>query len=275
MNFADLNKDSDYVEVLKYFFEKRVHNNRKYSLRSYARDLGITSSRLSQILQKKYGLSKKAGEEIAEKLKLSLIEKEAFCHLISIKHSRSKKEKDKALDFFKEFGSFYIHLTDVSFKAISDWQYYAVMEMSDLLGDHYSIQEVARRLGLTMKKTREVTRTLIELGYLIQKSPTELVKSGQYHVSSHVQKKDAALKYTSQIVTKLDKNLKHHVDLISSTVLLSMDEKSLAYAKREMTHFCANLNKEIETRYKQVNPQLYYFNAYIFSAEAVPKKSKK
>ena len=277
MNFADLNKDSDYVEILKYFYQKRVHNNRKYSLRSYARDLGITSSRLSQILQKKYGLSKKAGEEISEKLKLNKFEKEVFCNLISIKHSRSKKEKAKASEFFKNFGSYYVYLNDAAFKVVSDWQYYAVMEMSHLLGSNYALETVAQRLGIKMSKAREVTEALLQLGYLKKVSATEMVKSAEYYIGGQVQQKNAALNYTLQIADKLQTYLNNNdePDHAYTSAFLAMDEKSLAYAKKELIDFCTNLNKEIETRQKKNNPKLYYFNSYIFSAETPAKKSTK
>ena len=57
-------------EFLGAEFSKRKLRNETYSLRAFARDLGVSASRLSEILSGKLGISEKTAETIASKLRL-------------------------------------------------------------------------------------------------------------------------------------------------------------------------------------------------------------
>ena len=59
-----------YQDILKAELEKRQRANARYSLRAFARDLGVSPSNLSEILQRKAGLSRIKAQEIAKKLNL-------------------------------------------------------------------------------------------------------------------------------------------------------------------------------------------------------------
>ena len=56
---------STYHDLINEEFEKRKQINSAYSLRAFARDLGISAPRLSQILNKKQGLSLNAAQNLA------------------------------------------------------------------------------------------------------------------------------------------------------------------------------------------------------------------
>ena len=60
-----------YQKYLKDEFERRKQRNSSYSLRAYARDLELPSSKLSQYLTGDCGISGKKAGEIARKLVLS------------------------------------------------------------------------------------------------------------------------------------------------------------------------------------------------------------
>jgi len=67
-----------YVEKLRIVFEARQRQNPLYSLRAFARDLGIDSSSLSKVLQGRRQLSKKAGVEVALNIGLDETETAEF-----------------------------------------------------------------------------------------------------------------------------------------------------------------------------------------------------
>ncbi|MGZ3710379.1 MAG: hypothetical protein ACXVBE_01430 [Bdellovibrionota bacterium] len=46
----------DYREKIRQAMESRAARNPRYSMRSFAKDLGISPSRLSEVLKGRYGL---------------------------------------------------------------------------------------------------------------------------------------------------------------------------------------------------------------------------
>lgn len=88
-----MNGKNTYHELLLEKFEQKKKSNPAYSLRAFARYLEISVSKLSQILNRKQGLSLKSAEAISLKLNLNTEEKEWFCDSVGALHSRSQKEK--------------------------------------------------------------------------------------------------------------------------------------------------------------------------------------
>lgn len=84
-----------YLNLLINEFNTRKNQNPSYSLRAFARDLDMSAPRLSQVLNKKQGLSVEAAKEVAQKLKCSELEKIWFCNSVGVLHSRSKSNKEK------------------------------------------------------------------------------------------------------------------------------------------------------------------------------------
>ena len=64
----------DYREYLSDAFRKRRQGNPKYSLRAFARDIGVSPSRLSEVMTGKGELSHERGSIIAKKIKLTALE---------------------------------------------------------------------------------------------------------------------------------------------------------------------------------------------------------
>lgn len=84
-----------HVLILKNILKDRQEKNIKYSLRAFAKELEISPASLSQILSQKKGLSEKFSTKIAQKLNLSLEEKELFIISSSAAHSRSSLVKSR------------------------------------------------------------------------------------------------------------------------------------------------------------------------------------
>lgn len=126
------------------------------------------------------------------------------------------------------------------------------MEMSHLLGKNYALETVAHRLGLKTSKAREVTQALLKLGHLKQISATEMIKSAEYYVNGNLKDRDAAINYTLQSADKLPNFLKQNegTDRYYYSALIALDEKTIDYAKNELSLFFSKLNQEIEKNKK-------------------------
>lgn len=82
-----------HLEILSRELEARVQKNTRYSLRAYAKFLGLHSSALSRVMSGKLEMTSETGVKIAKRLKLSEDETRVFIH--SILQSRSARELAK------------------------------------------------------------------------------------------------------------------------------------------------------------------------------------
>src|SRR4051812_3874208 len=89
----DFNSVSDF---LAHELDSRQQRNSNYSLRAFARDLGVSASRLSEILNSTGGLSEKTALAVALKLKLKPSEKKYWLDLVLASSARNPKVKKLA-----------------------------------------------------------------------------------------------------------------------------------------------------------------------------------
>ena len=124
-----------YHDLLNEEFEKRKDLNSSYSLRAFARDLGISAPRLSQVLNQKHGLSLDAATKIAEKLKLDSESKQWFCDSVGSIHARGFNQRvnfKEKINQYKRVATSYSELQLEYFKVISDWYHFAILELTSL-----------------------------------------------------------------------------------------------------------------------------------------------
>jgi uncharacterized protein (TIGR02147 family) len=270
MDFTKVSKDTDYTEIIKHFYNLRAQRRQKYSWRIFAKEIGMSSSRLSQVMQKKYGLSSQAGALIADKAGMNYIEKEIFCNLISLKHARSKKDKEKALNYFKDSQDFIINLDEENIKTISDWEYFSVLELVSYLKNKYTSQLVAQRLSLNTRRVEEIVQHLLRLGYLQEIGRNQFVKMAtEFKVNGRLEDiKLAVMKYVTSIFKMQNIALTNPlVDKYARSAVFVMDEADVNYAKSEILQFLKKMNHKIERRKNKRSAKLYYMTLGCFSGE--------
>ncbi len=96
------NNKTTYRSYLERQYQARRGKNSAYSLRAFARNLGIAAPKLSQIFSGSCGLSGESAQRIAKKLDLSETETQYFVALVELEHSRSKIGKAQAQAWKKE-----------------------------------------------------------------------------------------------------------------------------------------------------------------------------
>src|SRR3954469_11187074 len=85
-----------YQDFLLEEFRSRRSRNPHYSLRAFARDLGMPASKLSQNLRGLCGISVAKAEKIAGKLQMRDDEKQLFLALVESQHARSRVARQQA-----------------------------------------------------------------------------------------------------------------------------------------------------------------------------------
>lgn len=133
-------------------FERRVVANPKYSLRAFARDLGIHSGTLSNILNQRRSVGTKGLSHILKKLPLSATDKKKILSDL-ISPSRGPSEEPLLID------------EDI-LSVIQDWEHYAIMAYLQLRKAKKTPGDIAKALRLSQAKTLRALTNLEKVGLL-------------------------------------------------------------------------------------------------------------
>lgn len=149
-----------YLTKMKEGLSLKQRNNPLYSLRAYARDIGIHPATLSQIINGKRTLPLKECDRVAKKLNLGPKEHALF--------KESLTTKKHLLDAIKiPLDDQRLMLDESYYKIISEWEHYAVLELFELTDFMKTKEEVAAKLDLTLNRT-DVVLTNLKLCKLIE-----------------------------------------------------------------------------------------------------------
>jgi uncharacterized protein (TIGR02147 family) len=171
-----LGNDLTYKNLIQEEFDSRRKRNLGYSLRAYARDLKMPASKLSEVMRGICGLSAKSAARLAPKLKLSPSETEWFIQSVEAHHNRSLQGRKQAKEMLKTISERegFSELSLESFKIISDWCHFAIMELTEVPGFKSDVKWIAARLDITEAEARSAIKRLIDFGLLEQSNEKRL-----------------------------------------------------------------------------------------------------
>ncbi|MFZ4715018.1 MAG: DUF4423 domain-containing protein [Bacteriovoracaceae bacterium] len=143
----------DLVELLNIEFDRKCEKNSSYSLRAYARDLGVQAATLSHVMRRKRVASPEFKKKIYLGLKLSF---------------EQKKFLEGQGDDIARFNQRDLDL----FISLSEWYFDAICELVRVKGFQSSHSYVARRLGISEEEASSSIKRLFELG-LLKETPNK------------------------------------------------------------------------------------------------------
>lgn len=159
----------NYIDILNEQLEVRSAKNSSYSLRAFARDLELSPSRLSQILNKKKGLSEEAAVALAEKLGLSDREQSYFVLSAKSQHSRSLKVKAEATKDLKDIMSPKLKSMPINnreFELAHSWYHMAILELMELRDCEHSPEWFAKKLNIKKIIVKNALERLEKIGWI-------------------------------------------------------------------------------------------------------------
>jgi uncharacterized protein (TIGR02147 family) len=220
---------NDYRSYLKAVFKGRSQTNPRYSLRAFARDLGISAGRLSLVLNNKQGLSVGRAKDIAEKLSLSGKALEAFCLLVEQADSRSKIQRNEAQKKLDNVDLFqYKVLPDDAFRMVSDWYHYALHRLLQMKITPSDTRYLAKRLGISEEEVSAAIERMKRLGLLNDVKGRLKAVVTRLTTTNNVPS-IAIRRYTKQLINKalvaIDKQGVEERDI--STITLAINDKNI------------------------------------------------
>lgn len=238
-----MNQTSFYPDnYRRYFtetFENRSLRNPSYSMRAFARDLGIGTSTLTEILQGKYGLSKERLATVAKKLNLTNDQTEHFSDLILIDHSRNGSEKAEAsLRVSSRLKNSVQTVTLDGFRAISDWYHMAILELIALAQFQNDTLWMSKRLGLPELTISEAINRLERLDLIIKVGDT-LQLTDDFSAIGNETPSEVIRKFHRQIlekaITALD--IQSTDQRENSSTVFAINKEDLPKAKKKLVQF--------------------------------------
>lgn len=209
--------------VLVQEFDARRRKNARYSLRAYARDLGIEPSALLKVLKGQRRLTPKTYERIAGRLHRGITRGQ-------ILRARPGWHTPVELE---------------TFKVLSEWQHFALLELLRCENFEPSIQSISARLELSEETVSASVARLKELGLLeISEQGEWIDRSGNLSTVHMGEVSAQALRsYHNQILRMASESLEH-------TPIQERDNSSMVFAAPEQ------LMPEIKDRIKKFRREL-------------------
>ena len=137
----------------------RQRENPQYSLRAYARDLGVHPGTLAKVIKGERPLPMKVSFGVVSKLKLGPRDRTLFMESLLRNKTSIDDIKIDPLDTR--------HMVDESnYKVIAEWEHFVVTDLFDVEGFQSTTEDIARRLALTLTRAEVVVENLVTSGLL-------------------------------------------------------------------------------------------------------------
>lgn len=215
--------------LLEKFSEYRIKNS-SYSLRAFAKKLGVSPALVSQVLTGKRPISAKFASIIVDRLNIDPQSQ----HDLSVKQSVKSPWVELSID---------------QFRLIAEWQHFAILSLAETNGFRSDAKWVARRLGISPVLAATSIECLIRMGLMRRSKSGKLSVTGaQYHSSDGVPNVAArrALNEDLDFAKKsLDEDSLDRRDFTSIT--LAIDPAKMPRAKKLIREFRECFMKEIDS----------------------------
>ena len=234
-------------QILIQELQRRQASNEFYSRRAFARDLGISSTLFSLILNMKRSVS----DELA--LKIMII-------------SKLPKEEVETLKTGMPVAmpSNYEKIDLDKFALMSSWVHYAILSLLEVKGFRWESAWVAQRLNIKENQACKTMGRLLKLGIIKKNERGRYVQTGAPIIMENKKSSLAAKRFNQDLIKKA---LRAMTDLpfetrdLSSTTF-TLNPEYLPYAVERIRNFRRSLTRELETLGDQT--QVYAITVQLF-----------
>lgn len=265
-SFEEIVSEDPFRGILHRELESRCRKNPRYSLRAFARSIGIGPAALSDMINCKRPISDKSVERIGLSLGIPIEELEKF-----------KKNKSK-LSSRRMSSAKYETIDFDSFSIISDWYHYAILELMKIESFEPNLKWISKSLGITKSQASIAVQRLVRMGYISVESngswvdtssgsSTNIVKSA---LTTAAKKKlqRQILEQSAKALEEVQETFRNH-----TSMTLAMDPKDLPEAVAIIAEFRRSLTEYLES--KKSPKQVYQLAISLFPISNQPKQENK
>lgn len=159
----DSDQMSGYRKVLHDELRRRMARNKRYSIRGFARDLGMNSTQLVRVLNGTRSLSLRIAKQISGHLFSDKVAQASFISLVELESTKDAAAKNA--ERIAAMADIHHEVRPVSLRTMSkmkSWSYYAILDLLGLKKGPRDVASIAKYFGLAPSVVREIIDTLIE-----------------------------------------------------------------------------------------------------------------
>lgn len=212
-------------------YEKRKSKNPSYSLRAYAKLLGVDQSSLSKFFKGERSFSQATIDSCLAKLGLD-------------ESTRKSIEDD-----IKNRESEYIVQEDEVIKLLGHWKYWAILEFFKTVHNH-EVSTISGKLGLTKEDTQKCIDELIQLNFIsFDNGRYSLLKPNNTWISNKKttearrQFQKMLLSESIEAIERVPIDFREH-----GSLTVAIDKKNLPAIKEKIRNFQKDLGKMIQKK---------------------------
>jgi uncharacterized protein (TIGR02147 family) len=249
----------NHIDFINLELERRIALNPRYSLRAFAKNLGLDAGYLSNVLAGKRHLSIGAAQKIALALNLTDAEAQFLFDSAAERDQIKKDDLRKKASQKKE-------LDADTYAVISDMIHYLILEATFLEDFESDPRWMARRFGLTVIEVEAAMARLIRLGLLIQVEGT-LRKSDRNLTIRDKSKTSPALKSSQQQILKSASKALFQDPIERRASIggtMTIDPVKLPLAKKMISEFVDSLIEVLESGKRK---EVFQIGVSLFSLE--------
>ena len=226
VTFSDI---SDYRDFLKEYYDRRKAEMPFYSYRMMGDKLGLDSSYLYRVLQKKQHLPAHALPAAKEILNLSGREAEYFDLLFSAAVTKDKGKREELMAKALDLRDVDRHsLQAAELKLLENWWIPAVRAYLELNGGVVNVKQISRDLcpPITEAQAQDAIDTLLEVG-LVKKMASGKLAVTDAHLTAGGPEKKLAVRHFQKEVLSLASDALDNIPVDErniSTLTLSVDQ---------------------------------------------------
>jgi uncharacterized protein (TIGR02147 family) len=218
-------------------FNRRMQLNPRYSLRAFARNLGLSPGALSEIVRQRRTLTLKNAAKMTKALGLDGAEAKQFYALLEADRHRSIGGQAKPGDTSRRK-----KLDEDHFRLISEWHHFAILNLLDCEGFRWDASYIAKRLGLGKMQTQIAMKLLLRLG-LVKQDGRQIKSRDDFVLSPENISSSAVRGYHGQLLNKALQalELQDIQERDFSGVGIAIDPKRIQDIKRDIAEFLDQL----------------------------------
>ncbi len=235
-------KENLFLEVLRYEFSRRVQKNSHYSLRAFGKQLRISHTLLSLVLNGHRQPSAKLVEKFAESLQYSPDKTHRL--LDSLSSGKLAKRQVKTGGVAAEYKKISLD----QFALVSEWQHYAILSLLEVPDTELTPAFISKRLNISPILAKLSIQRLKKLNLI------ERTANGRYRqrvapiVVENIKSTVWTRKFQQQLIGKAVESLNNDPIEIRdfSSITFAMDPKYIPHALERIREFRRDLCQELE-----------------------------
>jgi transcriptional regulator with XRE-family HTH domain len=250
-NFSMQNRSLDFKTYLQEELLQRCRRNPSYSLRSFAKSVGVSPSFLSKLIRGQRRVTDEAFEKITMKLNLEPTTIEA------LRQERSQGNP----------GPTFTPLQLEYFKMISDWYHYAILELLQVKDFSPAPEWIAKKLGITEAQVKTAIERLVNLklmerrrGKLQATSSGNTTTKNDFTDLAFKKMQDELLHKAIHSLWNEDYSRRDH-----SSICVAIDPDDIAEVKKRLANMRREICQFLERPQRKKPTQVYNLSLSFFS----------